>query len=86
MTIRITLFGALREADSSGELELPLPAGGTVADLRRHLTDYLGKHAPDISPGLVRRSAFATDKTVLRDSDAVPEVDSLAILPPVSGG
>lgn len=86
MTIRITLFGALREADPAGELEIPRPDKGTVGELRQHLVEYLGRHAPDISPGLIERSAFATDETVLRDSDAVPPVDALAILPPVSGG
>lgn len=86
MKIRIELFGALREADARGHVELDMPAQSTVADLREALRVHLAEHAPGIPAGLVGRCAFAGDDTILQNRDALPEHGRLAILPPVSGG
>jgi molybdopterin converting factor small subunit len=86
MTTRIALYGALRDADPRGYVELDVPAGSTIADLRELLAAYLREHAPAVGAGLVRRSAFADAEEILHDHRAVPEGVELAILPPVSGG
>ncbi|MFC4761959.1 MoaD/ThiS family protein [Dyella koreensis] len=86
MNIRIALYGALREADPRGYVELDVPAGSTIASLRELLTAHLREHAPAVNPGLVRISAFATDEEILHNHRAVPEGVALAVLPPVSGG
>ncbi|WP_297921059.1 MoaD/ThiS family protein [Metallibacterium sp.] len=86
MKIRIALYGALREADSRGHVELGVPLGSTIAELRDLLAAHLHEHAPAIPAGLVRRSVFASAEEILRNHRKVPEGVELAVLPPVSGG
>lgn len=86
MKTRIALYGALREADPRGYVELDVPPGSTIADLRELLAAYLHDHAPAISAGLVRRSAFASTEEILHNHRSVPEGVALAVMPPVSGG
>ncbi|MBN8924032.1 MAG: hypothetical protein BGP10_04890 [Rhodanobacter sp. 68-29] len=86
MKTRIALYGALREADAGGHVELEVPPGSSIAELRELLVAYLAVHAPAIPAGLVRRSAFASAEEILHNHRAVPEGIELAVLPPVSGG
>jgi molybdopterin converting factor small subunit len=86
MKIRIALYGALREAEASGHVELEVPAGSRIAELRELLATHVCEHAPAIPAGLVRRSAFASAEEILHNHRAVPEGVELAVLPPVSGG
>lgn len=86
MKTRIALYGALREADAGGHVELEVPPGSSIAELRKLLAEHLAVHAPAIPAGLVRRSAFASAEEILHNHRAVPEGIELAVLPPVSGG
>ena len=86
MRVRIARYGELREADSRGYLELDVPAGSTIADLREQLAAHLREHAPAVNAGLVRISAFANTEEILHSHRPVPEGEELAVLPPVSGG
>lgn len=86
MKTRIALYGALREADPRGYVELDVPAGSNIATLRELLITHLHQHAPAIGTGLVQRSAIASAEEVLHNESAVPEGVELAVLPPVSGG
>lgn len=86
MKVRITLFGALREADPHGFVELDAPESCTIGALRDLLREHLREHAPQISAGLVQRSAFASENEILHNHRTLPENGQLAILPPVSGG
>lgn len=86
MKTRIALYGALRDADPSGHVELDVPADCDIANLRQLLIRHLRQHAPGIGAGLVERSAFASAEEILHDSRSVPEGVELAVLPPVSGG
>jgi molybdopterin converting factor small subunit len=86
MKTSIALFGALREADASGTMELDVPAGSTIAELRELLVAHLAAQAPQVSADLVRRCAFATDEEILHNHREVRAGVALAVLPPVSGG
>lgn len=86
MKVRIALFGALRDADPHGFIELDAPEACTIAGLRDLLREHLREHAPHISAGLVQRSAFASNDEILHNHRTLPEDGQLAILPPVSGG
>lgn len=86
MKIRIALFGALRDLDASGSVELDVPDRCTIALVRERLQAYAQRHAPAIGDGLIRASAFATANEILHDHRAVPDDGQLALLPPVSGG
>lgn len=86
MKVRIALYGALREADPRGYLELDVPPGSTIAQLRELLAAHVREHAPAVNAGLVRISAFANAEEILHSHRDVPEGQELAVLPPVSGG
>lgn len=86
MKVHIELFGALREADARGHVELDVPAQATIAMLREALQAYLAEHAPHVRGTLVQRSAFASDEAILQNDHTVPDNGRLAVLPPVSGG
>ncbi|WNL44191.1 MoaD/ThiS family protein [Dyella sp. BiH032] len=86
MKVRIALYGALREADPRGYLELDVPPGSTIAQLRELLAAHVREHAPAVNAGLVRISAFANAEEILHGHRDVPEGQELAVLPPVSGG
>ena len=81
MRVVVKLFGAVREAVGSKELEVELPEGATAAELQRRLAashavfdEFGGRLAVSVGYEL------ASPETVLRDADEV------AFLPPVSGG
>ena len=86
MRIRIDLFGALRDADVKGYVELDVPRGSSIGALREQLRTHVRQHAPAIGDNLVRVSAFADAHEILHDHRVVPEGGELALLPPVSGG
>lgn len=86
MKTRIALYGALRDADPGGHVELDVPDDCSIADLRQLLIRHLQQHAPAIGAKLVERSAFASAEEILHDARRVPEGVELAVLPPVSGG
>jgi molybdopterin converting factor subunit 1 len=81
MTLRVHLFARARDLAGAASVAVDLPAGATVADLRRALAAaqpalaaFLGHCAVAVG------DEFAADDVVL---DAATEV---ALLPPVSGG
>lgn len=86
MKVELSLFGAFREFDPKALVVLELPAGARVAELRAALRSYGEAHWPEFRAGLLARSAFASESTVLRDNDVLPDNGRMAILPPVSGG
>lgn len=86
MKVCIRLFGAFRDADERGFIELETPEHLTVAKLRELLDAYLRERAPHISPSLLQSSALASHDEILHNHRTLPEDGQLAILPPVSGG
>jgi sulfur-carrier protein len=86
MKVRITLFGALRDADDRGFVDIDVPDPCTIAELREALQTHVRKHAPSISENLIKRSAFASEDEILHNHRHVPEGGQIAALPPVSGG
>jgi molybdopterin converting factor subunit 1 len=79
--VRVKFFAAPREAMGTGEIELEIPAGATVAGLLELLTEkypVLREYVRFISVAVNR--AYADVQTELRDGDEV------ACLPPVGGG
>ena len=86
MKVEVKLFGAFRAHDPGATLELELPDGARVADLREALDRHARAHWPAYRPELLKASAFASDKAVLREADPVPDDGRMAVLPPVSGG
>lgn len=82
-SVRIDLvaFASAADALGTGELEVELPAGSTVEDLRRHLEERfpeLARHWP--------RLAVAVDGELAAADAELPSGAEVALLPPVSGG
>src|SRR5262249_17385645 len=79
--MKVRLFARARELAGTDALEVSLPAGATVRDLRRHIAEQ----CPPLS-GLLQRSALAVDDEFADDAWTLPLNAEVALLPPVSGG
>jgi molybdopterin synthase catalytic subunit/molybdopterin converting factor small subunit len=81
MKIRLLAFASAGDALGAGELELELPDGSRVADLRSRLaTDF-----PRLAP-LWPRLAVAVDGRLAAGEQILADGSEVALLPPVSGG
>jgi molybdopterin synthase catalytic subunit/molybdopterin converting factor small subunit len=81
MKVRLLAFASAIDALGTGELELELPEGSRVADLRSRLAaDF-----PRLGP-LWPRLAVAVDGRLAGGEQALSEGAEVALLPPVSGG
>ncbi len=81
MTLTVLLFAKLRDAAGSDSVTAELPAGTTVADLRRHLAGTY----PAVA-GLLERSAVAVNHDFADADRPLAAGDEIALIPPVSGG
>ena len=81
MNVRVRLFAGARQAAGCEIVEVELPQGATIGDLRRQLAGEV----PQLS-GLLRQATFAVDTEYARDSDEIPPGADVACIPPVSGG
>jgi len=80
--IKVLLFATLRElAGGKKSIEVDLPEGATVADLKEQVSLHFPVLKPSLQTVLVAvNREFAFDETVLREGVEV------ALFPPVSGG
>jgi molybdopterin synthase catalytic subunit/molybdopterin converting factor small subunit len=81
MKIRILAFASAGDALGVTEMELELPDGSRVADLRERLDRDYPKMAP-----LWPRLAVAVDGRVVSQDAGLQDGVEVALLPPVSGG
>lgn len=81
MRIRLLAFASAGDALGAGEMDLELPAGSRVADLR----ERLDHDHPALAP-LWPRLAVAVDGRVVPLDEPIPDGAEVALLPPVSGG
>lgn len=75
------VFAWARDAVGSGELQLDLPDGATVAEVMRRLSED--------HPRLAERSdalTVAVNQEFVGSEHAVQEGDEVALIPPISGG
>ena len=86
MKVSVRFFGAFSTWVTPQPLQLELVNGARVAELRDALDAYLRRHLPELSPALLRCSAFADSARVLAEDEPLPADGQVAVLPPVSGG
>jgi molybdopterin converting factor subunit 1 len=79
--MKVRLFARARELAGTSEIEVPLPAGATVGELRRQIA----QHYPALAT-LLDRSALAVDDDFADDDLPLPANSEAALIPPVSGG
>jgi molybdopterin synthase catalytic subunit/molybdopterin converting factor small subunit len=81
MKIRLLAFASAGDALGTGEMELELPEGSRLADLR----ERLDRDHPGLGP-LWPRLAVAVDGRIAPPDTPLSDGVEVALLPPVSGG
>lgn len=81
MIWRLRTFAVLRDRTGQAELEVELPDGASV----RELKSWVAEHYPTLANGLAQ-VRVAADYEFLAEDDALPPGAELALIPPVSGG
>lgn len=81
MTARVQLFARCRELAGKGAMEVQLPAGATIADVRRRLAEV----CPALA-GMLPACALGVGGAIAGDAQPLPAGVDVALLPPVSGG
>ena len=80
MKCKIKAFGISKEIIGNKLLELELPEGCTVLDLKKELFDKYTGFADLRSLYIALNNEYADEKFVLKEGDEI------ALIPPVSGG
>jgi molybdopterin converting factor subunit 1 len=81
MTFRVKLFAAMSELAGGDSVDVELPDGATVGDLRREV----GKQLP-LARTLLNNSGVAVDHDLAENDRPLAGGEEVAIIPPVSGG
>jgi molybdopterin converting factor subunit 1 len=81
MRFRVRLFAAAKDLLRVSSVELDLPEGATVAQLRRRLAEE-----QPVLTALLERSALAVNDEFAKEETPLPAGAEIALLPPVSGG
>jgi molybdopterin converting factor subunit 1 len=79
--MKVRFFARARELAGADMLNLDLPAGATVAELRRRIALAY----PQIQ-SMLARCAIAVNEEFADDESVLPQDAEVAVLPPVSGG
>jgi molybdopterin converting factor subunit 1 len=80
--VRILYFAALRELVGQAEETLELPAEVRTV---REFAEYLPRVRPALA-GKLASVRIAVDETFALDGDSLGEAQTIALIPPVSGG
>ena len=81
MTIPVRLFARARDLAGSDILNLDLPAGASVGELRQRIAESVPALRDFLS-----RCAVAVGEDFAADDRVIPSGAEVAIIPPVSGG
>lgn len=81
MKVRVRLFALARQLAGAEAIELELPAGASVRQLR----DELPREYPALA-GLLPTMMIAVNAEYASDTAVIPADAEVAIIPPVSGG
>jgi molybdopterin converting factor subunit 1 len=79
--MKVRLFARARDLAGADVLDVELPTGATVRELRQRI----GVQCPRLA-GLLERCAVAVDNEFAEDGLTLPLGAEIALLPPVSGG
>lgn len=77
----VILFANLKDQAGSGRLEVELPPGTTVGELKH----YLGKTYPALRPHLANAVALV-QRSLALDTQPLPAGAEVTLLPRISGG
>ena len=81
MTLTVKLFAALRDLAGSDAIEVDLPDGAAVRELRLEIEKRL-----PLVRNLLARSVIAVNHDTVDNEQVLAPADECAVIPPVSGG
>lgn len=81
MNVRVQLFAVARQLAGRDVIELVLPEGATIGQLRQ----AIAADHPQLAP-VLPHVMFAIDSEYADDDRQIPPVAAIACIPPVSGG
>ncbi|MDZ4159343.1 MAG: molybdopterin converting factor subunit 1, partial [Anaerolineaceae bacterium] len=81
MRANVLFFANLKDRAGRQRLEVELPAGACVEDLKQHLMVLF----PDLEV-LLESTLVSVNQQYAMDADLIPEGAEVALFPPVSGG
>ncbi len=81
MNVQVRLFAVARELAGVDSVEVSVPVGGTVAQLRR----ALAVQVPALA-GILPQVLFAVGSNYVADATPLAADAEVACIPPVSGG
>lgn len=81
VNVRVRLFAVAKQLAGRESIEVPLPEGAGLAQLREALV----REVPQLS-GLVERMMFAVGTDYADEATPIPAGADVACIPPVSGG
>ncbi len=81
-TINIVFLANFREVTGIKTLEMRMPAGATVGDVKQELL----KLYPRLRTHFANMSTVVNKHTVILDADLLPENAELMLMPPLGGG
>jgi molybdopterin converting factor subunit 1 len=79
--VNVRLFAVARELAGRESIELDVPAGCTIGQLRTRLA----AEVPELA-GILPQVLLALDSEYARDDQPIPPSGQIACIPPVSGG
>jgi len=81
-TISVAFFAHIRTKAGVDKINLEIPEGTTVAELK----SILKEKYPGLGPQLVKVMVLVNRKHIYLDDQAIPGGVEVAFLPPLSGG
>ena len=82
MKITVLFFATLRSLTGQKTLEVVLPPGSRVADLK----NMVAKRFPQVAPALVETVLVSINREYAGNEQIIPNCAEVALFPPVSGG
>jgi molybdopterin converting factor subunit 1 len=79
--MKVLLFARAKDLAGADHVDLDVPAGATVVELRQ----LLARRYPALGP-LLEKSVLAVNGEIANDHVVLPAGAEIALLPPVSGG
>ena len=81
-TITVVFFANFKEVTGIKKLELEMPAGATVGDVKQELLQRF----PRLRTHFHKMTTVINKHTVVLDADPLPENAELILMPPLGGG
>ena len=82
MKITLLFFATLRSLTGEKSIEVELPPGSRVADLK----EWVARRYPQVAPALVETVLVSVNREYAEDDTPIPDGAEIALFPPVSGG